>query len=93
MELSQELTTTRTHLTLFLFSDCLEVHLPLNIHFNLFFLHQITKLRVNTWKTPGMKASKSYKHVALIQLSDIRSLFDINPSGLTLDGNTFPFFS
>jgi hypothetical protein len=69
MELSQELTTTRTHLTLFLFSDCLE----------------ITKLRTNTWKTPGMKASKSYKHLTLIPLSDIRSLFDINSSSLTLD--------
>ncbi len=70
IELSQELTTTRTHLTLFLFSDCLE----------------ITKLRVNIWKTPGMKASKSYKHLVLIPLSDIRSLVDINSSSLSLDG-------
>ncbi|CAF1553328.1 unnamed protein product [Adineta ricciae] len=69
IELSQELTTTRTQLILFLFSDCLE----------------LTKLRVNTWKTPGMKPSKSYKHVALIPLSDIRSLYDITPTGLTLD--------
>jgi hypothetical protein len=38
-----------------------------------------------------MKASKSYKHVALIQLSDIRSLFDINPSALTLDGKKISF--
>ncbi|CAF1486509.1 unnamed protein product, partial [Adineta ricciae] len=64
IELSQELTGKRTHLTLFLFSDCIE----------------ITKLRVNTWKTPGVKSTKSYKHVALIQLSDIRSLFDIGAS-------------
>ncbi|CAF2039742.1 unnamed protein product [Rotaria magnacalcarata] len=64
IELSQELTGKRTHLTLFLFSDCIE----------------ITKLRVNTWKTPGVKSTKSYKHVALIQLSDIRSLFDIASS-------------
>ncbi|UJR36548.1 hypothetical protein I4U23_029268 [Adineta vaga] len=64
MELSQELTGKRTHLTLFLFSDCIE----------------ITKLRVNTWKTPGVKSTKLYKHVALIQLSDIRSLFDIAAS-------------
>ncbi|CAF1155972.1 unnamed protein product [Rotaria sordida] len=69
IELSQELTTTRTHLILFLFSDCLEV----------------TKLRVNMWKTPGMKTSKTYKHIALIQLSDIRSLFDINSLSLTID--------
>ncbi|CAF3599045.1 unnamed protein product [Rotaria sp. Silwood1] len=69
IELSQELTTTRTHLTLFLFSDCLEV----------------TKLRGNMWKTPGMKGSKTHKHIALIQLSDIRSLFDIHPSSLTID--------
>jgi len=69
IELSQELTTTRTHLTLFLFSDCLE----------------ITKLRVNIWKSSGMKGSKSYKHVALIPLSDIRSLVDINSSSLSLD--------
>jgi hypothetical protein len=33
-----------------------------------------------------MKASKSYKHLTLIPLSDIRSLFDINSSSLTLDG-------
>jgi len=32
-----------------------------------------------------MKSSKSYKHVTLIQLSDIRSLFDINSSSLSLD--------
>ncbi|CAF0902601.1 unnamed protein product [Adineta steineri] len=57
IELSQELTGKRTHLILFLFSDCIE----------------ITKLRVNTWKTSVVK---SYKHVALIQLSDIHSLFD-----------------
>ncbi|UJR09565.1 hypothetical protein I4U23_013800 [Adineta vaga] len=60
-ELSQELTGKRTHLTLFLFSDCIE----------------ITKLRVNTWKTSFVK---SYKHVALIQLSDVHSLFDIPSS-------------
>jgi hypothetical protein len=36
-----------------------------------------------------MKGSKSYKHVALIPLSDIRSLFDINSSSLTLDGKFF----
>lgn len=47
---------------------------------------QITKLRVNTWKTPGVKSSKSYKHVALIQLSEIRSLFDIGSS--SSDGKT-----
>ncbi|CAF2063744.1 unnamed protein product [Rotaria magnacalcarata] len=66
IELSQELTTTRTHLTLFLFSDCLEV----------------TKSRVNIWKTHGMK---TYKHIALISLCDIRSLFDISPVSLTID--------
>ena len=33
-----------------------------------------------------MKASKSYKHVALIPLSDIRTLFDVNSSVLSLDG-------
>jgi hypothetical protein len=39
-----------------------------------------------------MKASKSYKHVALIQLSDIRTLFDINSSSsLTVDGKLFFF--
>ncbi|CAF0903498.1 unnamed protein product [Adineta steineri] len=75
IELSQELTTTRTHLTLFLFSDCLE----------------ITKVRVNTWKTPSMKATKSYKHIVLIPLSDIRTLYDINSSVLTLDGETEQF--
>ncbi|CAF2040507.1 unnamed protein product [Rotaria magnacalcarata] len=66
IELSQELTTTRTHLTLFLFSDCLEV----------------TKSRVNIWKTHGVK---TYKHIALISLCDIRSLFDISPVSLTID--------
>ncbi|CAF1254487.1 unnamed protein product, partial [Rotaria sordida] len=45
----------------------------------------VTKLRVNMWKTPGMKTSKTYKHIAFIQLSDIRSLFDINPISLTID--------
>lgn len=39
---------------------------------------------MNTWKTPGVKSTKSYKHVALIQLSDIRSLFDI--ASTTCDG-------
>ena len=38
-----------------------------------------------------MKTSKSYKHVALIPLSDIRTLFDITPSALTIDGKTFVF--
>lgn len=33
-----------------------------------------------------MKASKSYKHVALIPLSDIRTLFDVDSSVLSLDG-------
>ncbi|CAF1460269.1 unnamed protein product [Rotaria sordida] len=28
---------------------------------------------------------KTYKHIALIQLSDIQSLFDINPLSLTID--------
>ena len=70
MELSQELSSTRAQLTLFLFSDCLE----------------ITKLRVNLWKAPGMKSSKSYKHVVLIQLNAIRTLFDVNSSSLTVDG-------
>lgn len=36
-----------------------------------------------------MKTSKSYKHVALIPLSDIRTLFDINSSTLTIDGKIF----
>jgi len=60
--------------------------IPIHI-ISLFFSYQITKLRVNTWKT---SAGKSYKHVALIQLSDINSLFDI-PS--TNDGKkeTFSF--
>lgn len=73
IELSQELTGKRTHLTLFLFSDCIE----------------ITKLRVNTWKTPGVKSTKSYKHVALIQLSDIRSLYDIGSSASTDESEQF----
>jgi len=73
IELSQELTGKRTHLTLFLFSDCIE----------------ITKLRVNTWKTPGVKSTKSYKHVALIQLSDIRSLYDIGSSSSSDDSEQF----
>lgn len=47
---------------------------------------QITKVRASTWKTPGMKAVKSYKHVVLIPLSDIRSLVDINSSSLSIDG-------
>ena len=87
IELSQELTTTRTHLTLFLFSDCLEVCPSKSIRFDLFpRLFQITKLRASTWKAPGMKAAKSYKHVALIPLSDIRSLVDINSPALSIDG-------
>lgn len=94
MELFQELTTTRTHLTLFLFSDCLEVSLsPSPTPSPGTFVRQITKLRVNTWKTPGMKASKSYKHVALIPLSDIRSLYDITPSALTIDGRSLLRYS
>jgi hypothetical protein len=81
IELSQELTGKRTHLTLFLFSDCIEVsRIEILITKYKNPLIQITKLRVNTWKTPGVKSTKSYKHVALIQLSDIRSLFDIASS-------------
>jgi len=71
-------------------SKCQWSIIRVTIHL-IIFSYQITKLRVNTWKTPGMKASKSYKHVALIQLSDIRSLFDINPSIPTLEGKTFIF--
>lgn len=89
MELSQELTSTRTHLTLFLFSDCLEVK-PLDrlLHGNSRLVSvQITKCRLHTWKTAAMKGSKSYKHLALIPLSDIRSLIEM--SSFNLDGKSF----
>lgn len=48
-----------------------------------------------------MKTPKTYKHITLIQLSDIRTLFDIDQVSLTIDGNivnlrldslTVPFF-
>ncbi|CAF1277389.1 unnamed protein product, partial [Didymodactylos carnosus] len=83
IELSQELGGKGTHLTLFLFSDCIE----------------ITKVRNNTWKTVKLtttttppnrtgtirtptKTAKSYKHIVLVRLNNVKALFDISSSSV-----------
>ena len=53
---------------------------------SIFVFIKITKLRVQTWKTVGMKPSKSYKHLALIPLCDIRQLFEMTSSSFIVEG-------
>ena len=54
-------------------------------------MFQIAKCRANTWKTAAIKGSKSFKHLVLISLSDIRSLIEM--SSFNLDGSFLLFSS